>query len=456
MLPNTTKRAAIPPSPRLRGEGSGVRGRGRGGFTLIELLVVIGLILVLMSMGMFLVPSINSEQQATQAGTQLQQWLEIAKQRAGRDRAQRGVRLLLNGTNALQVTQLEYIEQPPDFFFGTDTSGAGFAPNINTSGVNNNPTTPGIVSRARCVADPTTTAFGPNTYFIRFEMFDSSTPPPNNVTPMQPTPAPKSLTLPRNLNAKGAIAPVQPGDHLEFGGQIYLIVGPVPTPNPPNASPSPSDTLIVMSELNTSVGLKTGFASTQYRIIRQPRPIGDDPLQMPANIIIDLMPRGLGYDLVPPTTAVKSQILAGLQTITPLSMQGITTGTRLLIGAGLASGPDAETVTVQSVTATGFVAQFANAHPPPSSVIIVPAYLDILFSPDGRVLGPMAAYDKIILWVRDVTVQGAPGDPPPCQKDPALVCIYPRTGLVAAYPVDTYLVNSNPYTNTITGRRSSQ
>ena len=82
--------------------------------------------------------------------------------------------------------------------------------------------------------------------------------------------------------------------------------------------------------------------------------------------------------------------------------------------------------------------------------------LDIMFSPDGRVIGPLAAYDKIILWVRDMTVPGAPGDPAPPQNDPALVCIYPRTGLMQACRVDTYLVNTSPYTFTTTGRRSSQ
>ena len=337
----------------------------RAGFTLVELLVVVGLIVILLAMALFLVPAINTQQQATQAGTQLQQWIEIAKQRAGRDRAPRGIRLLAGSANPLQVTQLEYIEQPPDYFFGNNTN-----PTVN-------PTTPGIVSRA--VSVPVLNLPAPATYWIKFEMFDPMT-GLSTSSFVPPNPVPPQFVLPRNLNAKGAMAAVQPGDHLELGGNIYLIVGIAP--KAPLFNTPSTDTLIVTSELNTNVGLQVGYASTQYRIIRQPRPIGDDPLQMPANIIIDLAPRNLGYDLPAPT-------------------------------------------------------------------------LDIMFSPDGRVIGPLAAYDKIILWVRDVTVPGAPGDYPP-QNDPALVCIYPRTGLIEAWPVDTYLANTSPYTFTTTGRRSSQ
>jgi hypothetical protein len=219
-----------------------------------------------------------------------------------------------------------------------------------------------------------------------------------------------------------------------------------------------------------------GYASSQYRIIRQPRPIGDDPLQMPANIIIDLFPRLVqqgSYDLVPLTTVVPKNISAGTQTVTPVSMpSNITVGANLLIGVG----PSQEIVTALAVTGTTFTAKFTFAHavapfiftqPPAVPVIVLPpnqnpaglpyqGYLDIMFSPDGRVLGPLAGYDKIILWVRDVTVVGAAVDPAPAQNDPALVCIYPRTGLVAAHPVDSYLMNLSPYTFTTTGRRSSQ
>src|SRR5437868_2093965 len=99
------------PPPRF-GEGAGGRGScgRRHGFTLVELLVVMGLLLVLAALAVMIIPSISNDQRATQGATQLQQWLEIAKQRAMRDRAPRGIRLV-PGSIAGQITELEYIEQ---------------------------------------------------------------------------------------------------------------------------------------------------------------------------------------------------------------------------------------------------------------------------------------------------------------------------------------------------------
>ena len=54
--------------------------RDRAGFTLVELLVVIGLLLLLVTLAVLIIPSINNAQQATQGATQLQQLMEIAKQ----------------------------------------------------------------------------------------------------------------------------------------------------------------------------------------------------------------------------------------------------------------------------------------------------------------------------------------------------------------------------------------
>jgi prepilin-type N-terminal cleavage/methylation domain-containing protein len=311
----------------------------RQAFTLVELLVVIGLMVVLMSLGLYLIPSVNDEQKATRAATQLQQWLEIAKQRAARDRAPRGVRLLQGSVSPTQVTDLEYTEQPPDFFFG------------------NSSTYPNIVSRARCTA----VDVGLARYTMTFEMYDMSS---------------GSFgagigALPRNLAGNGGTAPVQVGDHLELLGQVFVVQTIV------NAN-----TIFAATKLPTTVN--AGFATTQYRFVRQPQVIGDDPLQMPQNLIIDCQARGVNggvYDL-----------------------------NRLI-----SAGP-----------------------------------IDIMFAPDGRVVGQMASFDKIILWVRDVTVTDG-------QNDPALVCIYPRTGLIAACPVDTSFFSSgtSPYTFTATGRRSS-
>jgi hypothetical protein len=80
------------------------------------------------------------------------------------------------------------------------------------------------------------------------------------------------------------------------------------------------------------------------------------------------------------------------------------------------------------------------------------APLDIIFSPDGRVMSTpssnLAVFDKIIFWVRDITVVDG-------QNDPTLVVIYPKTGLVASYAVDSSGNNlaTNPYTFVTTGKK---
>jgi type II secretory pathway pseudopilin PulG len=57
-------------------------------------------------------------------------------------------------------------------------------------------------------------------------------------------------------------------------------------------------------------------------------------------------------------------------------------------------------------------------------------YWDIVFSPGGGITSNRWGTDKLILWVRDVSITN------PTRGYPTLVCIYVRTGHVAAHPVD--------------------
>src|SRR5262245_52821403 len=78
----------------------------RAGFTLTELLVVIGLILVLASLLLMVNFKTVDQRRVLRAADQLQGWLLIAKQRAIRDRAPRGIQISASGT------ELTYMEQP--------------------------------------------------------------------------------------------------------------------------------------------------------------------------------------------------------------------------------------------------------------------------------------------------------------------------------------------------------
>jgi prepilin-type N-terminal cleavage/methylation domain-containing protein len=348
----------------------------RAGFTLVELLVVITLMLVLAGLAVLIIPSITSGQQATNGAAQLQQWLEIAKQRAARDRRPRGLRLLPGSSNPAFVTDLVFLVEADDYYLGavsvTDAQHAPPPPNPASGG--------GYGQFKKIVYSRATlsnNAAGQG--IVTFDMFDPLT---GAVNPAA-TPIPRTLTAglpPASANQY----PVQPGDHIVFdnGSTVYQIAAVTP---PAGAIRGGTLTLTTAFPVTLLPAANSTYKTLEYRIIRQPRPDGDEPLQLPANIIVDVSAQGLGYDL---------------------------------------------------------------------PVMANPG-LDVMFSPDGRVMGPLAGYDKIIFWVRDQTV---PGD----QNDPTLVVVYPRTGLIAAHPVDLTNYNSvtgkntTPYTFTKSGLRSSE
>jgi prepilin-type N-terminal cleavage/methylation domain-containing protein len=88
---------------------------GRGGFTLVEMLIVLLLVAVLMGLAVLIIPNLDEKRAAARAADNLQQWLMIAKARALRDKAPRGVQLILDPNNPNFVREVQYVEQPPDF-----------------------------------------------------------------------------------------------------------------------------------------------------------------------------------------------------------------------------------------------------------------------------------------------------------------------------------------------------
>src|SRR5437879_13308705 len=66
----------------------------RRAFTLIELLVAMSIIVVLTSLVLLVVTNIGERDGTTDAAGLTRQWLMIAKARAGRDNAPRGLRLV--------------------------------------------------------------------------------------------------------------------------------------------------------------------------------------------------------------------------------------------------------------------------------------------------------------------------------------------------------------------------
>src|SRR4029077_17359172 len=94
----------------------------RGGMTLVELLVVITIIGVLGGIIALVAPRFQESTRVAEGARQFTNWLEIARQRAQRDKAPRG---LGTSTNTLPSTlgppnlqffyyQFSYVEQPED------------------------------------------------------------------------------------------------------------------------------------------------------------------------------------------------------------------------------------------------------------------------------------------------------------------------------------------------------
>src|SRR4051812_4681151 len=88
--------------------------RDRAAFTLIELIVVITLILFLAGMLVAFMPTATTQQREANAGGAVQGWLTVARQRALRDQAPRGLRLWNKNQN-LRISECQYIEQPDLF-----------------------------------------------------------------------------------------------------------------------------------------------------------------------------------------------------------------------------------------------------------------------------------------------------------------------------------------------------
>jgi prepilin-type N-terminal cleavage/methylation domain-containing protein len=347
--------------------------QNRSGYTLIELLVVIGLVATLAALTAAFYPSAAASATESRAAMQVQGWLNIAKQKALRDQAPRGLRLWLLQSPAWNNLQSYAIDDTVTF------GGAVFRciqPNSNNTPVL--PISPYwilwlVVTDCQYIEQPEDFAGGPTAFGNPPNQIQSGVPPlvapgytvqntlgflavdPTNGYGVASLPDPNSIYW-----------SVQPNDYLELSG-TGLVRRIFQVGVPKTDGTIDSRFIVVNPPLANPIGTPT----TNYRIVRSPRPVGDETLKLPTGTVIDLM--------------------TNLTFLSPLPFD-------------------------------------------PNS--INGGYIDILFAPSGEVISRGVSAPNLNLWVRtpapfDPNNVTAVTDP--YRGDPNIVSVFVRTGLVNAF-----------------------
>src|SRR5262245_23397923 len=232
----------------------------RSAFTMTELLIVIAIVGVLAGLAIYFVPSFNTSAKAARGASELQQLLVAARQRAIRDQAPRGLRIMFDPNPASPTyglaSKCQYLEQPDDLGGGWFYTASGF-----TS------------LQLNAYKSPPQPGMGAYTTF------------PQNY----PYPADRLVIV---TGADFTDGSVQPGDYLEINGAglAHLIIAIQNSLTGKNvlvlASSLPNkDQGSVASSSSFTYALNTTVSN--FRIMRQPRVVGDEVFEMPRGIVVD-------------------------------------------------------------------------------------------------------------------------------------------------------------------------
>jgi hypothetical protein len=199
--------------------------------TLIELIVVITVLAVLATLVVvYVIPLFQDNKRVIGGVDKVTTALLIAKQRALRDQAPRGVRFIAETNPGISMifTQMQYIEQPDPLSGGQMLLGTA--------------------------ASPLYTAGSTTLNFTNVDFWGGAD--PNNVEQFD----------------------VQPGDYFRVQGANYLI-----------GSVSGRTQLTLGLSRSLTATIDPSYPAGLYQIIRQTRPInGEAPIKMPQNIVVDL------------------------------------------------------------------------------------------------------------------------------------------------------------------------
>ncbi|QEL15440.1 pilus assembly FimT family protein [Limnoglobus roseus] len=372
--------------------------QARRGFTLVELLVAIALGIVLLSLAIAVSQSSAFESyKIVGSADRLSQWMLSAKNRALRDKAPRGIRLLTDPANPNLVKEIAYIEQPDPWIPTpnvtiTASSARLIIQRIVTQSpppagaVNPSTTNPGIETRVFLIniPDPTGNIQAGDTLYlpevgqaytiakiwVGGNSNSSANPDPSFRLGNTDNPAPQnsSTVMWPNATTPTVTWSINTVVELELGA-------PAPLPSPPSPISTELGSRFGAGFSQTQAGppavIAPAYQTTKFAVFRRPRPLLGEPTQ--------LLPNGMAVDL----------------------------------SASL-NAPVAD----------------ANGN------------RDILFAPSGEMVG--IADGVMALLMRDSNLPNVPpsGINPRVASDVAaagqiiLVCAYPKTGAISTQPIN--------------------
>lgn len=231
----------------------------RSAFTLVEMLVVIGIIVTLATLSVAIIPTIHQRTKAQRGADNTQGWFLIARERALRDHALRGIRLLVDPPDpngVAYVRSMVFIEQP----------------DVITGG------------------------------FLQFD--------PNN-------PNHAIVSGPDLTGGFGASTvnqpywPVQSGDYLQFQDGTSYVISSVNATPAPTSVPAPNEIFTTNPMWLAGNPANAPGNTSNYVIRRAPRQTaGEDVLKLPDDVVIDLqLSRPSPMVVISPTGQAYADIL---------------------------------------------------------------------------------------------------------------------------------------------------
>jgi prepilin-type N-terminal cleavage/methylation domain-containing protein len=256
----------------------------RRGFTLIELLVAMGIMLVLATLAVLFLPHLNRNKGVPNAATQVQGWINLAKQQALRDGAPRGIRISQdpNSADPYRGVLIQYIEQPEPIA----PRGPGLKIIVHSEIFND----PILFPQTNATVDPNTgEAIPPQCGRLSVVTLIQDNPTAPVVPPAGGPYGPQFAPSWKPWDG------VEPNDYFELSGNVPTVARitrvpkAVPVYPPTQAAGNPLaqitlDRVIDGTEAGTAIHMPGGF-----RILRSPRPLAGEPmLQIHRDVYIDL------------------------------------------------------------------------------------------------------------------------------------------------------------------------